>query len=803
MRDIPSQPSTPAEWLEYSQSEIVTSIPLRQEKRSEQNTAIDRDVYLDESSIANQSVALQYLYADVFAFTQPVVTISPPAYAEIQILARVLTADQPVHLQLAPDAAGCRVWIFASTLDQPVSVSLVDDAQSTILELGPDTGNIGVRLSVFPDKINVEYQKVYHAEVDEDLQAHLDTQLRISLALFWRGTSLAIPICSYVAALTADPALYPLLNAQAVALGQQLAAQAMTGPDMSYAPVLNVNQYLPGVHDALIAVSAFEEQYSRFQDKESTLNDQIAAWNVLLQASQTQLSLDINLSNTAYAKYQDSCTVVSRCQEQLQANNRQIDDTKSAFLEGLGDWYAKWLLIAAFKTLSAMIKFASGIGILTLGISSGMGGALSDIKDAVDDVVKAEKEEHQEGKTIPSSTLKRLGDCMQALEMLYPTTAERAQAVKERESDPNADIPSFGDVTGSSDGDADSRAIITLAAWETWCLDSDQQLEYAVGQGIRGAKEYQLALRKQAVDGKALAQAEAEAVKAGHEYVQAGMEVIGCNEDISALKALLAHYQGEKEMYAQAEARFFSRVLALRTSLVLQMQKLVWAYKYRALADSSVILDSQKPTMEFKADLSTLEYEMQLADEKYASDFQPFNWTVASTDLPANYGELLIKGLQSEKHSASFTLAPTLDPADSNSFASVFVDGSHFRLDGLETFLTGVVPRPEAIRNGVVQVDIDILTSGVYADIQDGKVFHFTSLPRGVRLSYDMTESGETGETHIHAIFPTEEHAEPTPFTQWTIKLRNPEMLDLTGLSGMELHWSGHARYVDKRVSTG
>lgn len=127
----------------------------------------------------------------------------------------------------------------------------------------------------------------------------------------------------------------------------------------------------------------------------------------------------------------------------------------------------------------------------------------------------------------------------------------------------------------------------------------------------------------------------------------------------------------------------------------------------------------------------------------------------------------------------------------------MFVHGSHFRLDGLETFLNGVVPRPEAIHNGVTQVDIDISTSGIYADIQDGKIFHFTSLARKVLLSYDIKESGERGETSVHAIFPTKEHAEPTPFTQWTIKLRNPEKLDLTGLNEVDLRWSGHARLVD------
>lgn len=588
---------------------------------------------------------LVYLYADVFAFGKSEVTVSPVAYSEIQIIARVLTADAPIHLKLAPGDPGYQLYIYASILDQPISVSVGDQAP-LLLELGPGTGNVGVKLSVHPNKLNHEYQKAYIRAVDEDFQASLDTQLRIALALFWSQTSIAISICSYVASVTANPALYPQINAQAVALGQQLAAQAMTGPDMGYAPVLKVDQYLPTVRDALDAVSAFEDQYNRFQDNESNMDNLLAAWDTLLKQAETQLARNKNLSNLAWEKYQDACTVVARCQERLNADNVQVSDAESTFRDGLVAWYAKTFLVAAFETLSAIIsktlcfflfcihlglcvsglkkdtEFTNALGILSLGFSSAIGDAVEDIKSAVDDVVKAEKASDQTGKTIPSSTLKILGDCMQALESLYPGTADLAAAIKALESNPNAEIPSSGDVTGSSYGDADARAIVTLAAWDTWTLDSDQQLEYAVNQSIAGARQYRTALRKQAVDGKALAQAQAEAVKAGHEYAQAAMEVIACNQDIANLKDLLEHYKGEKEKYALAEAKFFNRVLAIRTSLVIQMQKLVWAYKYRALAESSVVLDSQKEIAEFKADLLTLTSEIQSADEKYATDFQ-------------------------------------------------------------------------------------------------------------------------------------------------------------------------------------
>ncbi|KAI1440047.1 hypothetical protein F5Y02DRAFT_432667 [Annulohypoxylon stygium] len=767
MSDIPAYPKTPDEWLQYAESKIVSSIPLSGAHKTDQKTYIERAIHLNELKLVNPADQLLYLYTDVFAFRQSKVTLSPAAYSQIQVIARVITADEPIQLKFNPAKTGYIVYIYANVVEQLLSVSIGDDNPQT-LKFGAGTEYVGVKLTVHKNAVNCTYQKAFVNNFDEDFQASLDTQLRVALALFWSRTSIAISICSYVAAVTTNPALYPQTNARSVALGQQLAAQAITGPDMGYAP------------------------YQRFQDKEHDVD----------QIIDTQLARDKNLSRSAWDKYQDACTVVARCQEQLNIDNRQVNDAASTFSAGLNEWRAKTYLEAAYYAISGI--FASGLGVISLGFESSFGDAAKDLGNAIDLIIAAEKESNQSGKLIPSGTLKNLSDCMQALETLYPSTGKLAAAMRELENDSHAGIPSFGKITGGADGDADSRAIVTLAAWDTWSIDADAQLNYAIKQGINGASSYHLALRKQAIDGKALAQAQAEAIKAGHEYAQAAMEVVSCNRDMANLKELLERYKVNKEQYALAEAKFYDRVLAIRTSLVIQMQKLVWAYKYRALADTSVVLDSQKDTIRCQADLSSLKEEIQRADEKYATDYQPFKYKRPSKErslqLPANYGDLMIQGLQSDSHSASFTLAPTLDPKAQDSFASVFNDGSHFRLEGLETFLQGVVPRPDALKNGVGRVDIDISTSGAYADIQGNKIFHFTSLARQVRLSYEIAEDGRVLDTLVHAIFPTQEHAEPTPFTQWTIELRNPEELDLSGLTGVELHWKGNARFAFGKI---
>lgn len=152
----------------------------------------------------------------------------------------------------------------------------------------------------------------------------------------------------------------------------------------------------------------------------------------------------------------------------------------------------------------------------------------------------------------------------------------------------------------------------------------------------------------------------------------------------------------------------------------------------------------------------------------------------------------MIKGILSEIHTASFTLLTE------KRFASQFVEGSHYRLNGMDPTLQGILPRPEAMQGGVVVVRLQITTSGIYSDIYKDKVFHFASLPQVRRCSYDLYANGARGATRDEPIFETVDHAEPTPFTQWKIKLLNPGDVILSGLTGVNLKWKGRVRFDER-----
>ncbi|KAL7812485.1 hypothetical protein V8C26DRAFT_437083 [Trichoderma gracile] len=796
MANIAPQPRGPAEWQRYARSDAIASIPLQ---TGDNAIAIHRGIFLDAEKALEDGMHSLYIYADVLAFMNKDITITPAKNGIVQIFSRVLTADQPVTLRVPPgDAATSAISIYAPVLDQPISVCL-GDSEPKVLELGPDTSNVGV-VVVFDDgEVLLDYQKKYPADHHAELQAGLETELRMALAQFWKNSSIAISLCSYVATITENQRSYQLLNTQAVALGQQLAGRVMAGKDMTYAPVLVLDQYKETMEQALKAATGFQELYDHYQDRSQSLDVQIEAWRKMLEEAVANQTMQGNLCQSAYGKYYSATQTASGCRQQFTLDNGDLKLAQIDFESGVEKWKIEQKYKAIWQIFKAIITFAVNIAEMCIGDPAGVGQAGEAVNGAVKAAKEAEEIAGQVAAEVTSGTLERLKEVVEALDKLYPSVSEMVDAIKDLGTDPAVDIPSIADITGTTQGDADSEAIVTMAAWDTWILESDQQMTFALDNKIEGAAEYQLALRKHAINGKQLAQAQAEAIKAGYEYVQAQAEVVRCSKQVADLGGLLGKFQGQEDIYHEAEAKLYDRLMALRTGVVIELQNMIWAYRYWALADSKVVPDSTKPIGEYGDILYEISRDMEAIDEQYPSDFQGFSYRDKSEKLPLNFGQMLVLGLKSKAHIGSFTLTPE------KALAGSFYGGNHYRLSGLDPTLRGALPNPSAAKgdDGTVIVQLQITTSGIYQDIQSNTIFHFASLPQARRCSYELKADGTRGETRDDPIFETKYHAEPTPFTQWKIKLLNPEDVDLSGLVGVDLHWKGHVRYDPQRRPGG
>nr|WNZ75639.1 hypothetical protein [Trichoderma harzianum] len=328
MANIALQPSNPTDWQKHATSDAVNAVPLRAGDNVNERSklAIHRGVFLDASAALDPGMHNLNVYADVLAFMTEDITINPAKYGTVNIVARVLTAAKPVTLRVSSgDAATSSISIYARVLDQPISVSM-SGSEPVALDLGADTDNVGAAVAFDNGEVVVEYFKKYPYDNHPELQASLETEIRIALVQFWINKSIAISICSHVAVITAGQKSYTMLNTQAVALGQQLAGRVMAGQNMTYAPVLVLDTYKNTMQLALTATSAFEAQYDRFQDKATSLKEQIEAWKVMLAKATDSQTMQGKLRDSAYQKYQDAAKATDSCDQQFRFDNDAVQN---------------------------------------------------------------------------------------------------------------------------------------------------------------------------------------------------------------------------------------------------------------------------------------------------------------------------------------------------------------------------------------------------------------------------------------------------------------------------------------------
>lgn len=129
-----------------------------------------------------------------------------------------------------------------------------------------------------------------------------------------------------------------------------------------------------------------------------------------------------------------------------------------------------------------------------------------------------------------------------------------------------------------------------------------------------------------------------------------------------------------------------------------------------------------------------------------------------------------------------------------------FTQGYYFRVYGMRAFLTGVVPSKAALTSKLpTVVKLQITTSGIYSDVDaDGNVLTFSTQPMSRTFQYGIDKDGNIAgkvdsKFEIDSIQENKEHINPTAFTQWTIRIYNPEDLDLDKLTDVELYWRGAA----------
>jgi hypothetical protein len=270
-----------------------------------------------------------------------------------------------------------------------------------------------------------------------------------------------------------------------------------------------------------------------------------------------------------------------------------------------------------------MQAFAIGIGLLCVGDPAEVAAAPQQVQGAVKAVQQAAKTASSTAKMLSSGTMEALRDAVQNTVEMLDTTVRMTLSINEAEANSGSNAPPLPclDLDQASLAQNELQQIFELASWDKWALETDQSMEFAISESIDGASEYRLELRKHAIDGKLVAQARSQAIKAGQELVLLKLTLAATQKDLARLQALRATFKGEIAQAEEAKQGFYDRMMMIRTNVILGLQKAIWAYKFFALKDSSVTLNPLKSIADLKADAQLIMQEVTSWKESSASDF--------------------------------------------------------------------------------------------------------------------------------------------------------------------------------------
>lgn len=122
---------------------------------------------------------------------------------------------------------------------------------------------------------------------------------------------------------------------------------------------------------------------------------------------------------------------------------------------------------------------------------------------------------------------------------------------------------------------------------------------------------------------------------------------------------------------------------------------------------------------------------------------------------------------------------------------------SHVRTVGLHVYIICIRPKDPK----TTFIELKIPASEIHSDVQNSDVFTFVMHADQRRFGYTFPSradvsgnDGGDGAVLVNSFVPSPVFADPTPFTQWMIDIKEPKLYDLSGVTDVKLVWRGTMR---------
>jgi hypothetical protein len=560
----------------------------------------------------------------------------------------------------------------------------------------------------------------------------------------------------------------PLLRADAQAFVARLATARGRRP---FVPYLKLSEYESLAGSTLTALQAVDDERRRLFDRQLGLQDQQRAGEHLLAHYRNAHRYADQLLDQAAADMARAADALARAQDLLQARSTEVQAAQKRFEQGLEERRQALERQVVWTVLGGLALVA--VGVATVWFTGPAGAATAATGATAAAKAGAEAAEQLGRLARLLAMIGRVVEVIQKIKGFY----EGLKQVYDALHDPIAARQRAEAAAAHLPPPLDPEDLMGDAEWREFDAALEGAFQPALDEGIAGAAELLLAMRRLAIRGQDLVASQQVLDRSQQTLQQRLWQHLRDEADIADMQQRLSaitEQAGPGRVLLAYHGQLRDR---LRFRLVHAIAQLSDAYRYETLSEPSFQPDLSAGSAELAAMLSDVRQRLVTARERRGAVGSWHNEPLVERSSAA------LAGLQ---RSTALSWVVGLEN---------FRGLDRVRVQDVRVWFDGAA--------GTERFHVVIETPGDYVDRRAGTQHEFASWPLRRSFLYsldargtDRDAWGRPARITLHADDAEGDFFEPAAFSTWTISLPadfNPG-LDLQAITGVALEFSGTAQ---------
>ncbi len=545
---------------------------------------------------------------------------------------------------------------------------------------------------------------------------------------------------------------------------------------LHFVPALRLNEYGTLAKETQVALEAVENEYREHFNRERGLADQKKSATRMLGHYRNAKAFADKLLAQAAEEMAAASDATALAQRRLDERRSEIDASQAAFDAGIEARRAELEREAVWAVITGVFELGAGIAAVVA-----TGGAAAPVAAA--GAAQAAKSGAE-----AASKIKKLVELIKKIKKVIDAIAKVAafyaklKAAFDAIGKPDQARKRVAEAGSALPDPLDPEDQMNAADWDEFMVGLDTLFKPALAQGIAGADDYLLAMKKMAVRGKDLVGTHAELERAQHQFQQCLWQTLRDEADIADMQVRIDALSAERgagsvlmTYYAQVRDR-------LKFRLIHAIENMADAYRFETLREP----DARPGIMQSGAELARTLNELQqaLVSAKEARAAQS-TWNDYRAEVDGNV-------LARLKATGSMSWVVGLEN---------FTDCDRVRVAEVLVWMRGNLGPQRRV--------IDISTSGHYVDRLRGHEYEFSARPLQRCFSYEPDAHGKDTDrwgdpvwVALRANDVEGDLFQPTAFTTWTISVskKGADGPDLQQLTELVLEFKGTATRAAPRM---